>query len=71
MADIKPFKVIYTHDMINIESEDISFALIPDMYQGGRAGIGLQVSDGLDREHVLNMCIKISDAVLSYIKKVQ
>jgi hypothetical protein len=63
---MKALRVTYVDGMVNVDSDDIRFAWIPEMYQGNRAGVGLQVNSHLDRKAVARMCLKIADAVAEF-----
>lgn len=63
---MKPLLVTYAADMVNVDSDDISFVWIPGMYQGNRAGIGLQVDAHLNRTKAERMCVKIAEAVAEF-----
>ena len=63
---MKPLRVTYIDGMVNIDSDDISFGWIPNMYQGNRAGIGLQINSHLDEDSTKKMCVKIAEAVLEF-----
>ena len=64
---MKPFKVSYMQGMVNIDSDDICYANIPNMYntESGN-GYGLQTTNRVKREAVKVMCNKITDAVREY-----
>jgi len=63
---MKLLRVTYAAGMVNVDSDDIAFGWIPHMYQGDRAGIGLQVNAHLDRTATERMCIKIAEAVAEF-----
>ena len=63
---MKLLRVTYAADMVNVDSDDISFGWIPKMYTEGRAGIGLQVNAHLDRSAAERMCVKIAEAVAEF-----
>ena len=63
---MKPLRVTYAAGMVNVDSEDISFVWIPDMYTEGRSGIGLQVNAHLNRTKAERMCVKIAEAVSEF-----
>ena len=63
---MKPLRVTYTAGMVNVNSNDISFGWIPDMYTHGRAGIGLQVNAHLNRSRAARMLVKIAEAVAEF-----
>ena len=63
---MKPLRVTYAAGMVNVDSDDISFGWIPGMYQGGLAGIGIQVNAHLDRKATERMCVKIAEAVAGF-----
>lgn len=65
-SDMKPLRVTYAAGMVNVDSDDISFARIPNMYTEGRAGIGLQVNAHMRRNATERMCIKIAEAVAEF-----
>jgi hypothetical protein len=60
---MKALRVTYAAGMVNIDSDDIAFGWIPNMYTEGRAGVGLQVNSHLDRKAAEKMCVKIAEAV--------
>lgn len=66
--NMKPFKVSTFDNMVNIDSDEISFSWIANMYEGGRAGVGLQV-DGMSYDKCMDMCIKIAEAVYNFKNK--
>jgi hypothetical protein len=63
---MKALRVTYAAGMVNIDSDDIAFGWIPNMYTEGRAGIGLQVNPHLDRKATKRMCVKIAEAVAEF-----
>jgi len=63
---MKPLRVTYAAGMVNVDSDDISFGWIPNMYTEGRAGIGLQVNDHLNRAKTEQMLVKIAEAVAEF-----
>lgn len=63
---MKPIKIPCIDNMVDITSDEISFALIDNMYEGNRPGFGLQIDSGLDEEKVRTLCTKTSQAVLEY-----
>ena len=60
------YRIVYLNGMVNVDSEDISFAILPDMYEGNVPGVGIQVEEHVDKERAERMCMKISEAVLEY-----
>lgn len=70
----KPIKIKVAHydGMVNIDTptrdkdNDFGYANIAKMYKGGLDGVGLQVNNEDNREAILKMCNKISDAVYEY-----
>lgn len=52
--------------MVNIDGDDIAYAVIEGMYEGNRDGYGLQVNDENRRDAIKRMCDKIADAVKEY-----
>jgi len=63
---MKALRVTHAAGMVNIDSDDISFGWIPNMYTEGRAGVGLQVNAHLNRKKVERMCVKIAEAVAGF-----
>ena len=63
---MKPLRVTYAAGMVNVNSDDICFGWIPNMYTECRAGIGLQVNAHLNRNATERMCIKIAEAVAEF-----
>ena len=63
---MKSLRVTYVAGMVNVDSDDISFGWIPHIYQGDRAGVGLQVNAHLNRAKVERMCVKIAEAVAEF-----
>ena len=57
------FTVTCQNGMVNIDSDDFSYALIANMYIAGH-GSGLQVVSEEDRQYIQKMCDKIADVVL-------
>lgn len=56
--------------LLNIESEDFSYANIKNMYKGKTSGHGIQTNGKYNEEALLKMCDRISDAVLKYDKEI-
>lgn len=63
---MKKLTVAYNMGDVQITSEDISFAYLPNMYTKGRAGVGMQVNQHINKAACEKMCIKISEALLEY-----
>jgi hypothetical protein len=63
---MKALRVTYAAGMVNVDSDDIAFGWIPNMYTEGRAGVGLQVNAHLDSKATENMCVKIAEAVAEF-----
>lgn len=63
---MKPLRVTYAAGMVNVDSDDICFAWIPGMYQGNRAGIGLQVNAHLNMAKTERLCVAIAEAVVEF-----
>jgi len=65
-VEMKPLKVTYAAGMVNVDSDDIAFGWIPDMYTEGRAGVGLQVNAHLNRAKAERMLVKIAQSVAEF-----
>ena len=64
---MKPLKISYVQGMVNIDSDDISYANIPNMYKTENGnGYGLQTTNKVKRNAAKVMCDKITDAVRDY-----
>lgn len=63
---MKPLKVTYVAGSVDINSPDLQFCYIPNMYKGGRAGVGLQVNEGLDHDQTMRLCVAIAEAVCKF-----
>ena len=63
---MKPLRVTYAAGMVNVDSEDIAFGWIPNMYTENRASVGLQINAHLNRKAAAKMCIKIAEAVADF-----
>ena len=61
--------VTYYNGMVNIDSDDISYATIKDMYTTGN-GEGLQLNVEKLRPEATKMCRAISAAVFAFAQEV-
>lgn len=52
--------------MVNIDGDGFSYSNIFNVYQGGKSGVGIQVSDASKEKELLEMCNKIADAVYQF-----
>jgi len=65
------YKGIHLHvslvdGMVNIDGEYFYYANIPNMYQGGKDGTGVQVDEGVDAKAVERLGDKITLAIREY-----
>ena len=65
---MKPLIVVWIDGMISVKSEEMDYSLIPNMYEGRKAGEGIQVNPGVDAGRACAMCRKIADAISDYME---
>ena len=58
-------KIIYNMGMLNIDTENMLYANIRNMYQNGKNGAGIQLSESLDnkRDDITDICDKIANLI--------
>lgn len=63
-------KISYHDGMFNLESKDISFAIIEDMYMTESGiGYGCQIEDETKRPEIEKMCFEIYKVIKTYRKE--
>ena len=66
---MKKLTISYGCGMFNVDSTDIAFALIEDMYTTGN-GYGCQLEDETKRPAIEKMCFEIYKVIKAYQKEV-